>query len=84
MFNETERVLIEILSGIPPFELWKLGLSSIVALAGGGGIIWYFKDEILSFMKQIRYPGKEFLYKKAPCGCKSVVAWAKHRMIPIR
>jgi len=23
-------------------------------------------------------------YKKAPCGCKSVVAWAKHRMIPIR
>jgi len=22
--------------------------------------------------------------KKAPCGCKSVVAWAKHRMIPIR
>ncbi|PXF54881.1 MAG: hypothetical protein C4B59_17690 [Candidatus Methanogaster sp.] len=26
----------------------------------------------------------ESLYKKAPCGCKSVVALAKHRMVPIR
>ena len=61
MFNETVKVLLEILYRIPSLESWKLILSSI-ALAGG--ILWHFKDEILSFIKQIRYPGKEFLYKK--------------------
>ena len=57
-----ERILPDILSGISSLELWKLILSLIVALASG--ILWYFQNEILSFIKQIRYPGKEFLYKK--------------------
>ena len=63
MFNGTERVLLEILSGISSLESWTLILSSIAAIAGG--IRWYFKDEIRSIIQQIRYPGKEFLYKKA-------------------
>ena len=62
MFNETERILPDILSGISSLELWKLILPLIVALASG--ILRYFQNEILSFIKQIRYPRKEFLYKK--------------------
>ena len=65
MFNETVRVLSEILSGILSIESWTSILPSIVALVGGGGILWYFKDEIILFIQQIRYPRKEFLHKKA-------------------
>jgi len=61
MFNETAKVLSEILYRIPSLESWKLILSSIALT---GGIFWHFKDEILSFIKQMRYPRKEFLYKK--------------------
>ena len=61
MFNETAKVLSEILYRIPSFESWKLILSLIALTCG---ILWHFKDEILSFIKQMIYPVKEFLYKK--------------------
>jgi len=47
-------------------------------------------DELIKERKEDAKSYKEYLAKivelskKAPCGCKSVVAWAKHRMIPIR
>ena len=60
MLNETEGLLQEILSGISSIE-WLAPV--IIALATG--ILWYFRDEILSFINKIKYPRKEFLYKKA-------------------
>ena len=60
MLNETEGLLPEILSGISSLE-WLAPV--IIALATG--ILWYFRDEILSFINKIKYPRKKFLYKKA-------------------
>ena len=60
MLNETEGLLQEILSGISSIE-WLAPV--IIALATG--ILWYFRDEILYFINKIKYPRKEFLYKKA-------------------
>ena len=68
MLNETEGLLQEILSGISSLERWKsilillTGLAFAVVLAV---IKQLFQDEILSFINKIKYPRKEFLYKKA-------------------
>ncbi len=68
MFNETERILPEILSGISSLEWWK---SILILLMGATFAVVLtvvkrlFQDEILSFINKIKYPRKEFLYKKA-------------------
>jgi len=53
-------------------------------------IIPHKEDDFISLTDMVKNSDggsaliEQWLNKKAPCGCKSVVAWAKHRMIPIR